>query len=231
MPYPSVILPGYFAAAAEYFPLQTEMESKGFPTRIVPLQARDWWVTVGGRPMSPILAALQTTIAQTLEEFACDKVNVIGHSAGGWIARIYLGSVPYYQRVWAGRSQVATLVTLGTPHISREPWTRKNLDFVQDHYPGAFWPEISYICVAGQGILGQPFQWQRWDPAAWFAYTSYELTAGKGDVWGDGITPITAAHLAGATNLTLPKVMHSPRGNRYWYGSASVVQEWLSYLQ
>ncbi len=37
----------------------------------------------------------------------------------------------------------------------------------------------------------------------WLAYNSYQLTCGRGNCWGDGITPIAAAHLTGATNITL----------------------------
>ncbi len=64
----------------------------------------------------------------------------------------------------------------------------------------------------------------------WLAYNSYQLTCGRGNCWGDGITSITAAHLTGATNITLEGVMHSPRSPGIWYGSPEVRQAWLSYL-
>ena len=87
-----------------------------------------------------------------------------------------------------------TLITLGTPHISGERWTRKNLNFVNDNYPDARYmqKQVKYICVAGKSIYGAKRIGQ------WLAYSSYEMTCGRGDVWGDGITPIIAAHLVGA---------------------------------
>jgi pimeloyl-ACP methyl ester carboxylesterase len=234
MPYPTVILPGYLAAASEYRDLQQELTASSYPARIVPLRVSDWFVTLGGRSVNPILQAIAATVQQVQREFDAPKVNLVGHSAGGWIARIYLGSDPYYERVWYGLPDVATLITLGTPHTSQERWTRFNLTFVNDRYPGAFHPELKYVCVAGRATFGQrlgqmPFG--RWDSAAWLAYSSYQLTGGRGDTWGDGITPIEAAHLDGAINLTIDGASHSPRRQRFWYGSPAALRHWLQYLQ
>ncbi|WP_017327556.1 triacylglycerol lipase [Synechococcus sp. PCC 7336] len=234
MSLPTVILPGFFASAEEYLPLQQALAAEGHPTRTVPLTLRSWLPTLGGRPMTPILEALQATIAATQQEFNAPQVNLIGHSAGGWIARIYLGSEPYCDRLWAGLPNVASLITLGTPHLSQERWTRWNLDFVNTTYPGAFHPELKYVCVAGRSTLGRKAPWwqpHNWNGAEWLAYSSYQLTAGNGNLWGDGITPITAAHLDGATNLTIAGAYHSPRGDRFWYGSPEARRQWLQYLQ
>jgi len=231
MPRPIVIIPGYFATAREYQPLQTRLQHLGYVVQTVPVGIPDWLVTVGGRPVTPILQLIDQTVQQVRQATDSEQVTLIAHSAGGWIARIYLGSQPYCGQVWGRRDQVAKLITLGTPHRSREPWTKANLGFVNEAYPGAFWDQVEYICLAGKGILGQPFAWQRWNVAEWFAYTSYELTDGVGAVWGDGITPIAAAHLPGATNLTLETVMHSPRGGRIWYGSEGILPLWMDYLQ
>ncbi|MEM8715331.1 MAG: hypothetical protein AAGE92_06060, partial [Cyanobacteria bacterium P01_G01_bin.4] len=221
-PQPTVILPGFFAGAKEYRRLQQELESEGYPARIVPLTVSSWFPTVGGRPVTPILSALGETVRQTIREFGCNTVNLIGHSAGGWIARIYLGDQPYGDRVWAGAQHVSTLIALGTPHFSQERWTRWNIDFVNDTYPGAFHDSIRYVCVAGKSTFGEKAPWwkpQQWNGAKWLAYSSYELTGGAGSCWGDGITPISSAHLEGAINLIVDDAYHSPRGDRFWYGS------------
>jgi len=87
-------------------------------------------------------------------------INLIG-LCWGWISRIYLGEKPYFGRgdlapvgPWQAHTYVATLVTLGTPHISQERWTRWNLDFVNNNYPGAFYRNIRYICVAERPSSG-----------------------------------------------------------------------------
>ncbi len=246
MPLPTVILPGYLAGAPGYQPLQQALQARGYPAVVVPLKWQDWLQTVGGRSVTPILRQVDATVQQAMQQFGASRVNLVGHSAGGWLARIYLGDQPYDihavdhgNAAWAAHRFVATLVTLGTPHTSQERWTRKNLDFVNQTYPGAFYPDVHYVCVAGKAIYGQ-----RWRLGGWLAYSSYELTCGTGDCWGDGITPIAAAHLApgnaGANaqlkNLILEGVQHSPKGgllvrsSRPWYGSPQFIPQWSSYL-
>jgi len=158
--------------------------------------------------------------------------EILGHSAGGWISRIYLGEKPYTIHgdvledagLWEAHPYVNTLITLGTPHVSQERWTRKNLDFVKIHYPGAFHPQVRYVCAAGKAVFGKR------GFGTWLAYKSYELTVGKGETWGDGITPVEAAVLDGAENLVLEGVWHSPRSPGKWYGSPEVLPAWIEYL-
>jgi triacylglycerol esterase/lipase EstA (alpha/beta hydrolase family) len=233
MPLPTVIVPGYFARATEYQPLDLLLNEQGIPTVIVPIRKRDWLPTLGGRSVVPIIRQIDCTVKQALQQYQASQVNLIGHSAGGWISRIYLGEKPYdihgdvaaSEAVWQANTHVATLISLGTPQTSQERWTRRNLQFVNDNYPGAFYSHVRYVCVAGKAIYGE----KRW--GSWLAYNSYQLTCGEGNCWGDGITPIAAAHLAGATNLTLEGVQHSPNASGCWYGSPEVIPDWLSYLQ
>jgi triacylglycerol esterase/lipase EstA (alpha/beta hydrolase family) len=229
---PIVILPGYLEGAIAYRPLERSLQQLGFPTVTVPLRPRDWWPTVGGRSMVPILRQIDRTVKQVLQQHQVAQINLVCHSAGGWIARIYLGEKPYliHQDVtesaalWHAHPYIATLITLGTPHVSSEPWTRRNLDFVNHNYPGAFHANVCYVCVAGKAIYGARKLGQ------FIAYSSYKLTCGQGDCWGDGITPIAAAHLAGATNLIIEGVKHSPRSPGMWYGSPEAIEVWKSYL-
>jgi triacylglycerol esterase/lipase EstA (alpha/beta hydrolase family) len=230
---PTVILPGYFESADVYLPLQQALTEIGTPTTTVPLQKRDWLPTLGGRSMIPILRQLDRTVNAALVNHHAQQINLIGHSAGGWISRIYLGEIPYIIHgdvtsdtigLWNAKPKIATLITLGTPHISGERWTRKNLNFVNDNYPDAMYPDIRYICVAGKSIYGAKRLGQ------WLAYSSYEMTCGNGNVWGDGITPIVAAHLAGAKNMIVEGVKHSPRTSGIWYGSPEVRSQWVDYL-
>ncbi|HEY9707580.1 MAG TPA: alpha/beta fold hydrolase [Oculatellaceae cyanobacterium] len=232
MPLPTVILPGFFAGALEYRLLEQSLQQLGFPTVTVPLRQQDWFPTLGGRSMVPILRKIDHTVKQLREKYNASKVNLLGHSAGGWIARIYLGEIPYNIHndvtesagLWHAHPYIATLVTLGTPHVSQERWTKRNLDFVKINYPGAFYPKVQYVCVAGKAIYGAR------RPGSWLAYNSYKQTCGQGNCWGDGITPVEAAHLEGATNLTLEGVLHSPRRAGIWYGSPEPMQVWVPYL-
>ncbi|MGQ9870153.1 esterase/lipase family protein [Leptodesmis sp.] len=232
MALPTIILPGYMAGAIEYRNLQASLQTLGIEATIVPLRWQDWIPTLGGRSVTPILRAIDATVQQVLQQSGAAQVNLVGHSAGGWLARIYLGEKPYCIHptdteacVWNARSLVNTLVTLGTPHTSLERWTRRNLDFVNQTYPGAFYSDVRYVCVAGKAIFG------RRRPGSWLAYSSYKLTCGQGDCWGDGITPIPAAHLEGADNRILEGATHSPKARRIWYGSPGLLEQWVKELQ
>ncbi|WP_066381071.1 MULTISPECIES: triacylglycerol lipase [unclassified Anabaena] len=224
MPLPTIIVPGYLESAIAYRQLEAALKNLGFPTLTVPLRRRDWLPTIGGKPVTPILQQLDRTVQQALQKYNATQVNLIGHSAGGWISRIFLGEKPYAMNVWNAHPLVATLITLGTPHTSQERWTRWNLDFVNNNYPGAFYQNVHYVCVAGQTIFGER---QR---GSWLAYSSYQLTCGEGNTWGDGITPIAAAHLTGAENLVIEGVRHSPRSRGIWYGSPEPLNIWVQYL-
>jgi pimeloyl-ACP methyl ester carboxylesterase len=268
---PTIIIPGYLAAATDYEAMHQQLADRGIPTTTVPLRRGDWLATLGGRSVQPILALLDQTVQAAMQEHQRDRVNLVAHSAGGWIARIYLGALPYDVHgprpqdatlTWKGHTRVARLVTLGTPHVSRERWTRKNLDFVNDTYPGAHHDDVDYVCVAGKAIFGQRVvsgadpdgdalnptraatasvsalgapSWENMSSfGRWFTQTlagnSYEMTGGTRASWGDGITPIASAHLAGARNLTLDGVWHSPRSPGQWYGSPEILAQWAPEL-
>lgn len=231
MTLPAVILPGYLAGATAYRSLETALNQQGIPTVTVPIRWHDWIPTIG-RSVTPIIQQIDATVQQVRQATGSDRVNLIGHSAGGWLARIYLGEKPYritpngMEQVWHARPSIHTLITLGTPHSSLERWTRQNLEFVNQTYPGAFYAaEVNYVCVAGQAIWGDR------RPGQWFAYNSYKITCGNGHCWGDGITPIVSAHLAGANNLIIEGATHAPKPGKLWYGSPGLLDQWVSYLQ
>lgn len=239
-PRPVVILPGYLAAASDYAGMAASLRQlSGAAVTIVPLRRGDWLPTVGGRSIWPILSQLEATIQAVRAATGSDRVDLVAHSAGGWIGRIYLGDRPYdvhpvdrdRRQIWNGHKLIDTFITLGTPQDSREQWTRRNLGFVNQTYPGAFYqPTVRYVCVAGRAVAGR--LWPGGQRGQLLAYSSYQLTNGDGHAWGDGITPLAAAYLAGAHNLTLDGVWHSPRspGGR-WYGSPEVVAQWSPWRQ
>jgi len=230
MPLPTVILPGYLASAQPYQEMEQALVAAGFPAVTVPLRRRDWLPTIGGRSVINIIQSLDATAQRAMVDYGCNQINLVGHSAGGWISRIYIGEHSYDVHASdrlrtlprSARTHVKTLLTLGTPHRSQERWTRKNLDFVNEQYPGAFYPDVKYVCVAGKSVEGERNNW--------FTFNSYKITGGEGNTWGDGVVPVSAAHLEGAENITLPDVLHSPRAGEKWYGSSSVVDVWDQYL-
>lgn len=82
------------------------------------------------------------------------SMSLIGHSAGGWLARVYMEEF--------GLSHISLLVTLGSPHLSPPKGlpgvidqTRGLLDYVEKNCaPAVYTPELRYVCIAGRYVQG-----------------------------------------------------------------------------
>lgn len=95
----------------------------------------------------------------TAKESASDdsKVSLVGHSAGGWLARLYMSEF--------GIDDIALLLSLGTPHLPPPKGvpgvgdqTRGLLDYVNNVCPGSYFaPSVKYVCVAGRYLKGDRF--------------------------------------------------------------------------
>jgi len=256
--------------------------------RVVPLRRTDWlqvfwkgafdwqfWNS-SAAPTRPAFRWYLERVSDAVDELVRDiergggegsdggttKVVLLGHSAGGWLARAAMGfgtsggggdttsdmaatagtgndgddddGIPSFH--FPNKDRVVGIVTLGTPHLPPPPtvmdMTRGALRITNERFPGAhFGDSIFYLTVCGEAVRGSkrerrsnnPFEPTTLDG---FAYDSYEVVCGAGDEMGDGVVPTCAAHLDGATQLTLPGVLHSINAPDNWYGSDAVVDSW-----
>jgi hypothetical protein len=192
----------------------------------------------GARPLAPAASLPNPPLAP------CQKAAVVASSAAGWIARILLAGdkigattpdgLPYSGRAYEGAARRAhTLVTLGTPHYSSEPVTRKNIDWVNAHAPGCFRaPDVRYVTVGAGGTGGKELFFGTGD----FAYESYKLCSGDGGDDGDGVTPLRCAlALEGAEIVRLQGCAHNPplfgaKKKADCYGEGAFLESWVSFL-
>ena len=101
-----------------------------------------------------------------------ETVLVIGHSAGGWLARAALGDGSWFSEESANKSangevrasdRVRALITLGAIHkppagnAASSCVTRGALAYLEERHPGAFLAKegIAYVSVGGDAILGR----------------------------------------------------------------------------
>lgn len=171
------------------------------------------------------------------------RVSLIGHSAGGWLARAFLTGGDTDGWPYPG---VEAVVTLGSPNFpppaSNDP-TRGALAWLHRSAPGAAFARhgVRYVSVAGRAIAGStaPLERANGSQAATSArsYAALLLDADGGhNVVGDGVVPAQCALLPGSAAVVLPGVWHSmsrragSESGPPWYGSDEVVDHWLAPL-
>lgn len=154
------------------------------------------------------------------------NVHFLGHSAGGWLARAYIA-----ERLPKGLT-VSTLLTLGTPNQSPPggsiDQTRGLLSYIEANCDVSQ-AVSNFVCVAGRGTVGRPLG--KGSVAQYVAYLSYAAVSGRGDVDGDGVTPVNAACAANAELILCDDCEHSMLTSDSWYGSDKAFDSWVSHLQ
>jgi pimeloyl-ACP methyl ester carboxylesterase len=228
-PNPILIVGGFGSNWPQYSELQSLLhQASGRPVGIVPITLLDWAGVVASDSYGALLRTLDQALRNLLQAEQATQAMLVAHSAGGVLARIYLGDQPYSPRklCYNGFQRVSSLVTLGTPHSTNRSGRQGGLNqvqFVQTTYPGAYWRFIHYISVMGRGIFGQ----KNGPPPERGAFQSYRLLSGEGAQWGDGVVPLPNGLLDGSTPIVLDGLRHDPRPDRPWYGQdLATVQSW-----
>ena len=256
-----VVLPGFLRGAALYGELAAALRRRGHErVEVAQVEAWQWYPTLAGRDFAWYLQAVERACEAALRGAAPEaRVVLVGHSAGGWLARAFLvteaycgvrfGELPAAQRV-------AAVVTLGTPHINLEDYPlgraveqRSNerddmppdaqgssLAFVNLYAPSpAEDARVAYRTVAGTGVVGaeSPLAAVLEGQGGQGAFTAFSYRAALGrsaGVDGDGVTPLECAGLHGAPMLELDDVRHLPAPGAVWYGDAVGVSRWAHLL-
>lgn len=170
------------------------------------------------------------------------RVALIGHSAGGWISRLYLSRREYGGKAYGGQDLVHSLLTLGTPHGNAPGPAFKGVEWCnrEAQYDG-----VRGLAVGGTGYVGATS-----GDLTQSAYSFCCPNGSDGSQYdGDGLTPIDSA-LAwdGAEKLVLDDVTHFPwsdvfggdqfapdlaklhRAGSPWYGNDQVLDKWAGWL-
>ncbi|KAI3429352.1 hypothetical protein D9Q98_005447 [Chlorella vulgaris] len=275
---PIVLLPGFGNNSLDYLApfgdeeagIAAALKRRGFRVYVVPLTRKDWFkvgrslLTRGFWSNPPTLTThpgyswylerVKETVELAQLEAGSEQVDLLGHSAGGWLGRAFLGQPQYTA---AGLSAdtlgsgdlephpaVRSLITLGTPHTPPPPDKVKDmtggaLTWVNEMWPGAwFGPQgVKYVCVAGRAVRGNREAQRSTVPG--YSYGAYAQVCGEGhEVEGDGVVPLRSALLQGADQTVINGVFHSMSRIRTfsepaevpWYGSESVLDSWLHHI-
>ncbi|KAH9321197.1 hypothetical protein KI387_015836, partial [Taxus chinensis] len=160
---------GLGKSAGDYQQLASSLEAKGVRTFVAEISQLDWLRYASGlldgnfwkgtlcpRPLLDwYLIKIKEAVYEANLVANGGKISLIGHSIGGWIARVYLAEF--------GMDEISLLLTLGTPH--RPPpkgvlgvidQTRGLLDYVDKYCPVVNHESmVKYVCIAGRYMKGE----------------------------------------------------------------------------
>jgi len=147
----------------------------------------DYPTNVHPQGQFPLPSSLSSSLSSNSTATGKKKIALIGHSAGGWIARIYLSNVTYGGKVYRGQEHVHSLVTLGTPHGPAPGFAFEGIQWIDRiEKQQQVSRRVRQLAVGGTGFMGG-----EWGGLTKGAYAFCCLNGTDGTHYdGDGVTPI-----------------------------------------
>jgi pimeloyl-ACP methyl ester carboxylesterase len=237
---PCLILPGLGNATSDYIELKSLLPAHSL---ILPIARYDWLRNARGlllpaywrgaleprQVMNWYFFRLEQALIDLRRNLGEEEdwgVNLIGHSAGGWLARLFVSEFAREDL----RRRIRVVVTLGTPNVAPPAGvfdqTRGILSYLESRYSWQHrrYSGVRYVCVGSKAVRGRPWSL---NVAEMIAYASYWPVCGRGSVVGDGIVPACSSFMRGAQAILLPDAKHSPLTDRSnWYGSPHQFVYW-----
>ncbi len=228
---PAVLIVGGFLTEPLFYRSMRErlLERGAASVTIAPVHLADW-LAMSFAGMGPLLLRTALAIGRG-RRTSLAPLMVVGHSAGGLLARLAMSPLPLDGRVAAIADDVGCLVTLGTPHhldpgVPR--WRHAGVrasQHLERATPGAwFAPRTAYVSVGSRRVLASPLRFSPWPPG--FAHVLTRLAVDQpAGAPGDGLVTDEQARLPGARHLSFDDVLHGTFGGP-WYGDAHVIERW-----
>jgi hypothetical protein len=235
-----LVLGGFLTSPPFYERFRERLHRLGAAAVVVaPIWLPDW-LLAAPRGIGPILTRSARALLAAGEISAVASggapLLVVGHSAGGLVARLLTSPEPFEGRRLRGAARIGAIVTLGSPHLQgsdrelgfrRDDTGRRVGRHLDRMVPGAFFaPGVGYVSVASGTVVGRPFV----PGPQGVSFRTYELILGaavdRDGTPGDGVVPLAAAVLPGSQPIVLDGVGHGIFGRLPWYGSEGVVERW-----
>jgi len=234
-----VIIGGFLTSPPLYRALGRRLLARGAAAvHVAPIWLPDWLLVVA-RGQGPICTRAARTVLRASEEADGAPLLVIGHSAGGIVARILTAEAPFDGRRFAGRGRIGAVVGLGVPHVNamEEITARRSgvrpTRFLDEHAPGARWaPTTGYLSVASRWLVGPAPGTAAWsaasrrERAARWRYERLLAPPYPEVIEGDGLIPVSSALLPGSRQIILDGAAHGQGAGHPWYGSEAWVDAW-----
>lgn len=190
---------------------------------IVNISRKDWLKTNSINGWSSILNKVEEKIHSVLDEIKGKKVDLIGHSSGGIILRLYLSNEIFNGKIYNGKSICSNLIMLGSPHQAIRATSLRR--YVDEKYPGNFFKEVNYVSVGGKVKINSH---QSTLITKLLAKRFYKSISGDENELGDGLVPLSASLLDGSQKIIINNTTHSNIFGRNWYCCPTNTKEWFS---
>jgi hypothetical protein len=244
-----LVLGGFLTSPPLYTPMRRRLLERGAAHVVVaPVWLPDWLIAIQ-RGIGPLLTRSGRALLEACEVADASPRSrgapllVVGHSAGGMIARLLTSPEPFECRRLGAAPHVGAIVMLGTPNlVSPTGLAGRRLadsatDFATRVVPGpAFAPTTGYLAVASRSHVGRAAG----DPGERLTFGLYrsvhaDAAGGPGGspggwsgdgILGDGLIPVESALLPGAEGIVLDGIAHGPARRGPWYGSDEALDGW-----
>ena len=231
-----VVLGGFLTAPPMYRRFVDRLRARGAAGVVVASVWTPDWLLAGRRGPGAIATrsarALLAAGRLSAEVSGGAPVLVIGHSAGGLIARILTAAEPLPGKRFGAMARIGAIATLGTPHVMAEgEGIGKRMNALVTRVaeaaaPGTCHsPMIGYVSVASRAIRADPAGTGR-ERVAYLLYRSVLGRAAVPGTEGDGLVPVASAFLAGSRQMTVDDAVHGPSAGAPWYGTDGPMDVW-----
>ena len=219
---PLVLLGGFLITSETYYEIKKTFE-KNFSRKvyIVEVSRMDWLKTNSIAGWSNILNKVDYCVKNVLKESTTRKIDLIGHSSGGVMLRLYLSKDKFNGKNYNGCEFTSNLITLGSPHQARRATSLRK--FVDEKFPGNFFKDVNYISIGGELTVNSS---ESSFLTKALAEKSYKSISGAKISTGDGLVPLSSSLLKGSQKIILPETSHSKIFGKNWYGINKRIIEW-----
>jgi len=223
---PVIILGGFLITSEAYNSAKNTIKNiSGREVYVVDVTKGDWLKSNSAEGWKNILNKVKDMVALAMKETTANKVDLIGHSSGGIMLRLYLSSEPFQDTIYNGKSTTRNLITLGSPHQAVKATALRR--FVEEKYPGNFFQNINYVSIGGDVEINSNHTSIL---TKLIANVSYKSISGDKNASGDGLVPLSSSLLKNSQQIILPETVHGGIFGRHWYGSNTKVKEWWSQI-
>jgi hypothetical protein len=232
-----LVLGGFLTSPPFYRPLRRRLLQRGAAAVIVADVWTTDWLVASVRGLGPVLERARRGLRIAVDAAAGGPslgapVLVVGHSAGGILARLLTSPEPFGGRTYALADAIGAIVSLGSPHhvgSSRTVGRRVGdaaARFADQVVPGAmFSPCTGYVTVASRMVVGRRDGTGR-ERVAHRLYHGLTDEPFPAEIPGDGVVPVQSALLEGARHVVLRGIAHGQAAGRPWYGTDEAMDAW-----